>query len=140
MGFRPFWSRTALGTWRFFLGETDKRNFPVLEVLLGRKSGRFLPEIAQPFYGLRFGRPDPHGQEIAKYLVFGPFWPRTALGTKRNSGRKTEKRNFPVLEALWGGAESGHPKIFSPKLRNFFTLSVLADRTPRGEKLRNAVF
>ena len=35
----------------------------------------------QLFYILRFGRPDPHRQEIAKYGGFRPFWPRTALGT-----------------------------------------------------------
>ena len=42
---------------------------------------------------------------------------------------KTEKRNFPELEALLR-KNSSRPKIFSPKLRNFFTFSVLTDRTP----------
>ena len=35
----------------------------------------------QLFYILCFGRPDPHGQKIAKYGVFRHFWPRAALGT-----------------------------------------------------------
>ena len=41
-----------------------KCNFPVLGAILGgeiRTPQKFLPESAQPFYILRFGRPDPHG-------------------------------------------------------------------------------
>ena len=48
----------------------------------------FLPKSAQLFYILCFGRSDPHRQEIVKYGVFRPFWPRTALGTWRNSRQK----------------------------------------------------
>ena len=47
-----------------------------------------------------------------------------------------EKFNFPVLGALLGG-KYGSPKSFSPKVRNFFTVYVLADRTPTGGKSRN---
>ena len=59
-------------------------------------SGDGCPQLSD---SLRFGRPDPQGQEIAKYGYFRPFWPRTAFGTWRNHGRglKTEKRNFPAL-------------------------------------------
>ena len=31
----------------------------------------FFPGIAQLFYILRFGQPDPHGRDIAKYGVWG---------------------------------------------------------------------
>ena len=60
-----------------------------------RTPHKFLPESAQFFYISCFGRPDPHWQEIAKYGVLRPFWPRAALGTERNSGRKTEKHKQP---------------------------------------------
>ena len=70
----------------------------------------FLPESAQPFYLFRFGRPDPHGREITKYGFLEPLWRRTALGTCRNTGRKTEKHNFPELRALLGG-KSVRPKV-----------------------------
>ena len=60
-----------------------------------RAPQKFLPEIAQLFDFLRFGRPDSHGQEIAKYEVCRPFRPKTALGTERNSGRKTEEHIQP---------------------------------------------
>ena len=49
------------------------------------------------------GRTDPHGREIARYWFSRPLWPRTAFGTGRNSRRKPERRNFPVLGALLGG-------------------------------------
>ena len=119
--------------------KTEKRYFPVLKALLGGKSGRpksFSPKLRNFFYVFRFGRPDPQGQEIAKYWFFRPFWPRTALGTERNSGRKTEKHNFPVLEALLGGGSS-RPKSFSPKLRIFFTFSFwpLGQPDPQGREI-----
>ena len=47
-------------------------------------------------------RSDPHRPEIAiRWFFFRPFW---AFGTWRHSGpgRKTQKRNFPALEALLG--------------------------------------
>ena len=104
------------------------------ETCLPRK---FLPEIAQLFSLLHFGRPDPHGREIAKNTgVFRPFSPRTALGTQRNSGSKTEKHNFPELGALLGG-QSVRPKSLSMNLRNFFTFCVLANRTATGGKSQN---
>ena len=50
-------------------------------------------------YSLRFDRPDPHGEENVEYEDFGPFWPRTTVGTWRNpgAGPKTENLNFLVL-------------------------------------------
>ena len=65
-------------------GKHQKHNFPVLGTLLVKKSGRpksFCPKLRFLFYIFRFGRPDPHRQEIAEYWFFRPFWPRTALGT-----------------------------------------------------------
>ena len=62
---------------------------------------------------------------LGNQFIFG----RTPTGRKRWS-------NFPMLEVLLGG-ESGRPKSFSPKLRKFFTLYVLADWTPRGGKSEN---
>ena len=62
------------------------------------------------------------------------FW---AAGTWRNSGPgpKTEKRNFPVL----GGPKRGEKvtTLSGMVVRNFLTLYVLADQTPRGRKSRN---
>ena len=50
---------------------------------------------------------------------------------------KTEKHNFPVLGALLE-KKYGDPKSCSPKVRNFFTFYVLADRM--GRKSQNTGF
>ena len=71
-----------------------------------RTRQNFLPESAQLFYISRFGRPDPHKREIAKYRYFRPFWPRTALGTyilggkqkNTNSLIETEKRETNPIQ------------------------------------------
>ena len=97
--FGPFW---ASGTQRNS-GPGRKRpktQFPGARGTFGveiRTPQKCLTESAQLFYILCFDRPDPHGQEIAEYWFFRPFWPRAALGTKRNPGPgpKTGKRNFP---------------------------------------------
>ena len=90
----------------------------------------------QLFYILRFDRLDPQGREITKYWVSRRFWPRAALGTWRNLGAKTEKCNFPELGAHLGG-KSIRPKSFSQKVRNLFTICVLANRTRRAGKSQN---
>ena len=41
----------------------------------------------------------PTGQKSRNTVFFSPLWPRTAFGTWRNSGQKTEKQNFPVLRS-----------------------------------------
>ena len=140
---RPFWPRTAFGTYRKTGRglKAEKHNFLALGVPKSRKKRYHTIRNGCPqknFYGLRLAQPDPYGREIAKYGYFRPFWPRTALGTWRNpgAGPKTEKCNFPVLGALLAG-KSGLPKSFSPKVRNFFILYILAGRTPTGGKLRN---
>ena len=43
---------------------------------------------------------------------------------------------FPGARGTFGG-KSGHPKTFSPEVRNFLTFYVLVDRTPTGAKSRN---
>ena len=133
---RVFWAILAQGGLK-----TEKHNYPALRVPKSKnKSHHAVRDVClQLFYALRFAGPDPHVREIAKCGYFRPFWPRTALGTWRNpgAGPKTEKCNFPVLGALLGG-KSGRPKSFSPKVRNFFALYVLADRTPTGGKSENA--
>ena len=109
----------ALG--EIFRPKTEKHNFLELGGILQRKSvrpKRFSQKV-QLFYILRFGRPDPQGQEIAKYGFFRPVWPRAALGTERNSGPKTEKCNFPELGALFWG-EIHPPQKFLPKSAQLF--------------------
>ena len=125
-----------------FRAENRKMQFPGARGTFGgkiRPPQKFLPEIAQLFYILRFRRPDPQGRETAEYCFFRPLWPRQPLGTERDSGPKTEKCNFPELGALFGG-KSVCPKIFSQKVHNFFTFCVLAKRTPRGGKWQNTGF
>ena len=79
----------------------EKRNFPAPGVLKWRRKSCHAIRHGgpQPFYILRFARPDRQGWEIAKYGYFGRFWPGMALGTEINPGRglKTEKCNFQAL-------------------------------------------
>ena len=94
----PFGLGQRLGIWRNSGPKTEKCNFPELGALLGGKSirpKRFLPKSAQLLDCLCFGRPDPQGQEITKYVFFRHFWPRAALGTWRYSGANTEKHRQP---------------------------------------------
>ena len=120
-----------------------KRDFPELGALLGKISVRpkFSPKNCAPFLHFALWPTGPQWREIAKYGFSGPFWPRAALGTCRNSGpgSKTENHNFPELGALLG-KKYVCPKIFSPKLRNFFTFCVFAGWTPRGGKPQNTGF
>ena len=70
---------------------------------------------------------------ILAYFGLGRPW---ALREIPGPGPKMEQCNLPVLGALWGG-KPGRPKSFSPKVRNFFTFSVLADQTTTGGRSRN---
>ena len=74
---------------------------------------------------------DPHRLETVIYWGFGPFW---AAGTERNSGAgpKTEKRNFPVLGVPKRGKKV--TTLSGMVIRNFLTVYVLADWTPRAGK------
>ena len=71
--------------------------------------------------------------------ILGHFGLGRPLAKVPGLGRKQKKCNFPGLGALLGG-KSGRPKSFPPKVRNFFTFYVLADRTPTGGKLRTTWF
>ena len=85
----------------------------------------------------KVGRPKSFSQKARKFFTFcisidrtprgvksqntgflGPFGLGQPLGTERNSGPKTEKRDFPELGALFLG-KSGRPKSFFQKERNF---------------------
>ena len=59
---RPFWPRAAPWHWQKFRAENRKTQFPGARGTFGEKIcplQKFLPEIAQLVYILRFGRPDP---------------------------------------------------------------------------------
>ena len=100
---------------------------------------KFLPKTAQLFYILRFDRPDPQGREIAKYCVFRPFWPRAAPWHLEKFRAENRKTRFPGARGTFA-TKNRTPKSFSRKLRNFFAVCVLTDRTPRGGKSQNIVF
>ena len=81
-----FWPVLGLGHKEKFRARAENRKtqFPGARGTCGgkmRPPQQFLPEIAQLFYTLLFGRPDPQGRELAKYWGFRPFWPRTSIGT-----------------------------------------------------------
>ena len=58
------------------------------------------------------------------------FWTVLGLGRLRNSGPgpKTEKHNFLVLEALWGGESA--PKVSPPNCATFLRRTVWPTGTP----------
>ena len=90
-----FWPRAAPWHLDGFQVEHRKTRFPGARGTFRKKKRppqKFLPKIAQRFYILCFDRPDAQGQEIAKYWVFRPFWPRAApwhLEKFRFKNRKT---------------------------------------------------
>ena len=92
--FRPFWPRTARGTYRNpGRGlKTEKRIFPALGVPKSKK--KKLPHFPGwlstnffTFYVLA-GR-KPAGGETQNAGGFRPFWPRTALGEKFRAENRT---------------------------------------------------
>ena len=124
-----FWPLLALGTLVKFQAraENTKMQFSGARGTFGggiRPPQKFLPEIGQFSYGVCFGRPDPQGREIAKYCFFRPFW---HLDKFRAENRETQ---FPAGRGTFE-EKVQPPQRFSPQLANFFTFSVLADRTPR---------
>ena len=88
-----FWIVLGLGTWRNHAPgrKTRKNNFLVLGALweggdlaapkFSPQNRPKSPKIPPLYYIFRFGRPDTLGREITKHWFFGPFWPRSALGT-----------------------------------------------------------
>ena len=109
--------------------KTEKRDFPGLGALFGGETGRpksFSRKSRYIFTFCVLTDRTLRGGKSQNTWFSGPFGLGQPLGTKRNSGPKTEKRDFPELGALLGG-ETGRPKSFSRKLRNFFTFGVLTD-------------
>ena len=75
---------------------------------------------------------------MAKYGIFRPFGPKTALGTERNPrlGPKSENRNFPVLGVP--KREKQSTTLSGMVVRNCVASSyILANRSPMGGKPRN---
>ena len=87
-----------------------------------------VPCPANDSYGVRTARARrpmrPLGQPLARREIPGGKQENTV---SRNQGH------------FWG-EKARHPKSFSPELRNFFILYVLANRTPTGGKSRNTRF
>ena len=83
---------------------------------------KFLPEIAQLFYILRFGRPDPQGREITKYGFSGPFWPRAAPWHLEKFRAKNRKKIRP-------------PHKFIPKSAQQFYILCFGRTDPQGREI-----
>ena len=101
----PFW---ATGTQRNSGpgARNRKTQFPGARGTFGvgiRPPQKILPEIAQLFYILRFGRLDPQGREIAKCWFFRPFWPRSAPWHLEKFRAENTKRRFPGARGTFGG-------------------------------------
>ena len=122
-GFRPFWPRTAVGTWRN-PGPGPKSEKNTNFRFKGSRNGKAkllrYPGCPQLVYISGFGRPDAQGRQIAKCGDFWPFWPRTPFGTWRNPGRrlKTEKLIFPApgvpksKKKSYHAIQDGCPQLF----------------------------
>ena len=80
-----FWPVLGLGHLQRFRARAENRKtqFPGARgPETGQKNYHAIRDgCPQLSYSLRFERSDPHGRENAKYKDFGPFWPRTAVGT-----------------------------------------------------------
>ena len=109
--------------------KTEKHDFPELGALLEKTTGRNF----FTFCVLTDRR------EITKYWGFRPFWPRAAPWHLEKFRVENRKTRFPGARGTFG-KKTGRPQIFSQKLRNFFTLCVLTDPTPRGRKSQNTGF
>ena len=114
----------------------EKRDFPEVGALLGGNPSapKFSPRNCATFFHFVFWPTRPTGAGHRKIRLSGPFWPRAALGTWRNCGPKTEKRDFREL-----GEKYVLPKSFSQKLRNLFTFCAFADRTPSGGEIAKKI-
>ena len=99
--FGPFWAAGHLEKFRARVKKQKKRNFPVLGVpKRGEKVTTLSGMVVRNFLTVHvLTDRAPNWWENAKYEDFGPFWPRTTVGTYKNPepGPKTENRNFPVL-------------------------------------------
>ena len=95
--FGPFWPRTALGRNPGTGPKAERRNFLALGVPKSKKKVTTLSGMVVHNFLTSNVLADrtPTGGESRNTGVSRPFWPRTALGTWRNSERKTEKRKQP---------------------------------------------
>ena len=81
---------------REILGLDRKHNLPVLGALLGGESGRpnsFSLKVHN-FLHFTFWPTGPPRAEKREIRFLRPFWPRTALGTERNSGGENQKNTI----------------------------------------------
>ena len=121
MVFWPVMGGGHLGKFRA-RAENRKTRFPGARGTFGEKNRppqKFLPKSAQLFYILRFDRPDPQGQEIAKYWVFRPFWPRSAPWHLEKFRAQNRETQFPGARGTFGG-ETHPPQKFLPKIARLF--------------------
>ena len=117
--------RAALGTSEKFRAGNRKMQFPGARGTFEEKirpPQKFLPVIAQLFYIL--------GEKSKNTGFLGPFGLGQPLGTKRNSGPKTEKRDFPELGAL-SGEKFVRPKISPQNCATFLHFVFWPSGPPR---------
>ena len=101
-----------------------KTQFPGARGTFGKKFSRpkgFSPSLRNFFALSVLADRTPTGGELQNTGVLGPFWPRTALGTERNSGPKTEKAQFPRARRTLGEKIRSPPKNI-PKMAQFFLI------------------
>ena len=72
----------------------------------------------------------PRGGKSQNTVFLGPFGLGQSLGTSRNSGPKTEKHNFPELEALLGKNPSA-PKVYARNCTTFLHFVFWPSGPPR---------
>ena len=110
-------ARFGLGRLQKFRARRKKQkcNYPVLEALFGGKSVRpesFSPKLCNSFLPFPLW---PAGRPGKYWLGLGP---RTALGTQRNSGRKTEKTQFRGFNLCVTKKIKTHPLQLGPNTQS----------------------
>ena len=78
----------------------------------------------------------PTGGILQNTGIFGHFGPGQPLALREipGLGRKWKKQ-FPGARGTFFGGKSGRPKIFSPKVRNFFQILRFGQRAPHGREI-----
>ena len=120
-GFRPFWPRAAPWHLEKFRAENRKTRFPGARSPFGKKTRTpksFSRKLRNIFTFCVLTDRTPRGGKSQNTVFLGPFGLGQPLGTERNSGLETAKRDFPELGAFLGKT-NWTPKSFSRKLRNF---------------------
>ena len=137
--------------------KTENHNLPALGAFFsGGKTGRpnVCPQNPATFLCLPFRPTGPPRTGNREIPFLRPLWPRRTFGTWRNSGRKSAKRNCPVLGAVVGCGEKVRPPTkplletpqlfyvqhsFRPDPHGLFFKAVLAYNAP-GHLEKNARF